>query len=135
LLLSNVSYSAAAIYFQHQNWEKMHVLTINGWQTLFGGLCLLPLTWYEYSPEANTYNMEFWISIIWLALFTSIVAVLIWLVLLRDNPTKAAFWLFLCPIVGFLVAALVLNEPLTWHTFAGAFMVIIGLYLVQKKLK
>jgi len=133
LLASNVSYSLSAVYFQQRDWAGLHILTINGWQTLFGGACLLPFMAYYYEHSANTFGTSFWISIIWLALLTSIGAVMLWLMLLKDNPTKAAFWLFLCPIVGFVFAALVINEPLSWHTFAGSILVLFGLYLVQKK--
>src|SRR5262245_18343099 len=34
LLGSMIVYSAGTIYFSKQNWSDLHVLTINGWQTL-----------------------------------------------------------------------------------------------------
>lgn len=132
LLLCNVSYSAGAIYFSKQNWEQMHILTINGWQTLFGCLYLLPFAIYFYNSEANTFDFGFLGAVVWLAIPASIIASLLWMSLLRKNPTKASAWLFLCPVAGFTIASIIMKEPLTWYTLAGVVLVIIGLYIVQQ---
>lgn len=132
LLLSNLSYSAGAIYFSKQHWQGMHILTINGWQTLFGCLYLLPFAIYFYQPAANVFDFGFIGAVVWLAIPASIIASLLWMSLLRDNPTKASAWLFLCPIAGFIIAAMIMQEPLTWFTLAGVVLVIMGLYLVQR---
>lgn len=132
LLLSNISYSAGAIYFSKQQWNGMHILTINGWQTLFGCLYLLPFALYFYQPAANVFNFSFIGAVVWLAIPASIIASLLWMSLLRENPTKASAWLFLCPIAGFIIAASIMKEPLTWYTLAGVILVITGLYIVQR---
>lgn len=132
LLLCNISYSAGAIYFSRQNWEGLHILTINGWQTMFGCLLLLPFAFYLYQPQANVFNFSFFGSVIWLAIPASIVASLLWMSLLKDNPTKASAWLFLCPVTGFAIASVLMKEPLTLYTLTGVILVIIGLYAVQR---
>lgn len=132
LFLSMLSYSAGAIYFARRNWGKLHMLTINGWQTLIGGVCLLPFMLFFFDPSANTFNRNVWGAVVWLAIPVSVFAVLLWLYLLRDNPVKASAWLFLCPIAGFAIAAILMNEPLSWHTLAGVLLVMAGLYLVQR---
>ena len=132
LLLSNISYSAGAIYFSKQNWQGMHILTINGWQTLFGCLYLLPFALFFYQPAVNVFDLGFLGAVVWLAIPASIIASLLWMSLLRDNPTKASAWLFLCPIAGFAIAAVIMKEPLTWYTLAGVILVIAGLYMVQR---
>ncbi len=132
LLICNVSYSVGAIYFAKQNWKGTHILTINGWQTLFGCLYLVPFAWYYYEPAANTFNANFWGGVLWLGIPTSVIATLIWMSLLKDNPTKASAWLFLCPVAGFAIASVIVDEPLTWHTLAGVVLVIAGLYIVQR---
>ncbi len=133
LFLSMLSYSAGAIYFARQDWGKLHILTINGWQTLIGGVCVLPFAWLFYDGAANTFDGRFWGAVLWLAIAVSVVAVLLWLYLLRDNPIKASAWLFLCPIAGFAIAAVLMGEPLSWHTWAGVLLVMVGLYIVQRR--
>ena len=133
LFLSMLSYSAGAIYFSNQQWRGLHILTINGWQTLIGGLCLLPFMLFYYEDVANQYDLRWLGSVVWLAIPVSIIAVLLWLYLLRDNPVKASFWLFLCPVIGFAIASILMDEPITWHTVVGVFLVMFGLYLVQRR--
>jgi len=133
LLTSMLSYSAGALYFSQKKWNDLHILTINGWQTLLGGIFLLPFVIIFYEPDRNLYDGKWLGSVLWLALAVSITAVQLWLFLLKDNPVKAAFWLFLCPVFGFVIAALLMHEPVDGYTFVGVVFVIVGLYLVQRK--
>lgn len=133
LLLSMLSYSAGAVYFSKTAWNGMNILVINGWQTLVGGIFLLPFLFAFYDSSKNVYNLGSVGGILWLALPVSIAAVQLWLYLLKDDPVKASFWLFLCPVFGFMMAAFLLKEPVSLYTFAGVALVITGLYIVQRK--
>jgi probable blue pigment (indigoidine) exporter len=133
LMTSMLIYSLGVIYFSEKNWQGLHILTINGWQTLLGGLFLLPVTALTWSAEKNHFNAAFAGSVLWLAIPVSIIAVQLWLYLLRENPVKASFWLFLCPIAGFLIAKVMVDEPITAFTITGMLLVIGGLYLVQRR--
>ena len=132
VLFSMITYSTGSLYFTACKWGDLHIFTINGWQTLFGGIFLFPLMIGWYEPAANHFNMLWLLSMLWLAGPVSIVAVLLWLFLLKDNPVKASFWLFLCPVFGFAISAALMGEPLSWWTFAGVMLVVAGLYLVQR---
>ena len=129
---SMISYSVGTIYYSRQKWNDLHILTINGWQTLLGGVFLLPLLIVSYEDAKNTYDIFFWLSVSWLALPVSIIAVLLWLYLLKENPVKASYWLFLCPIFGFFMASLFVREPISLYTVVGVILVIIGLYILNK---
>lgn len=133
LLISMLAYSTGAVYFSKNKWNGLHILVINGWQTLFGGIVLLPFLFAFYNADKNVYDIKSIACIVWLAIPVSIGAVQLWLYLLRDNPVKASFWLFLCPVFGFIIAAVMLKEPVSLNTFIGVALVIAGLYIVQKK--
>ena len=132
LLFSMLFYSAGAIYFSSRNWNGLSLFVINGWQTLLGGLLLLPLTLYNYHDSLNHFNQSFWLSVLWLAIPVSIVAVMLWLWLLQGNAVKAGLWLYLCPVFGFVQAALVLGDGISIFTFMGVGLVLSGLLLAQK---
>lgn len=132
---SMISYSIGTLYYSRQKWDGLHILTINGWQTLLGGALLLPFLLYTYDGSENMYNAAFWLSVSWLAIPVSILAVLIWLHLLKEDPVKSSFWLFLCPVFGFFVARLFVNEPITLYTVIGVVLVIIGLYFLNRRNK
>ncbi len=132
LLFSMLAYSVAGVYFSAKEWGNLSLITINGWQTLFGGIFLLPVTFYFYQPQANNYTYQFLLATSWLAIPVSIFAMLLWLKLLKWDPVKAGLWLFLCPIFGYLIASLVLEEPITKFTFIGVGFVLAALLLAQK---
>jgi len=129
LLFSMVSYSVGAIYFSAKQWDGLSLVTINGWQTLLGGLFLLPFAVFFYKPERNHLNNSFWIAVAWLAIPVSIIAVQLWLWLLQTNAVRAGLWLFLCPLFGFVFAAWWMKEPISVYTIAGVVLVIAGLLL------
>ena len=133
LLTSMLAYSGGAIFYTRQKWNELDVLTINGWQTLLGGVFLLPVAIWNYRPDINSYDGKFWIGVLWLAIPVSIGAVQAWMLLLKRNPVAAAYWLYLCPAFGFLIASMILHEPISFFTIIGFIMVIYGLYLVKKK--
>lgn len=131
MVLSMLCYSVGAIYYSRKDWQGLHILTINAWQTLIGGVLLLPFFMVFYKSSANSFDLRLLFSVLWLALPVSIGAVLIWLYLLRRDTIKASFWLFLCPIAGFAIAALLMKEPLSLYTLVGVIFVLGGLYLTQ----
>lgn len=129
LFLSMLSYSVGAVYFSSKQWNGLSLLTINGWQTLMGGLFLLPLALFFYKGSFNHFSSKFWLSVIWLAVPVSIFAVQLWLWLLQLNAVRAGLWLFLCPLFGFIIAAWFLKDPISIYTIVGVLLVIIGLLL------
>lgn len=137
LIVSMIAYSLGTIYYSRQEWNGLHILTINGWQTIIGGVFLFPALGLTYESGKNTFNADFWFSTAWLAIAVSIGAIQFWLYLLKIDPVKASYWLFLCPIFGFLIAYFVVDEPLTLYTLLGVIFVISGLYISisSKKIK
>ena len=135
LLLSMLSYSVGAIYFSAREWSGLPLLTINGWQTLIGGLLLLPVALFYYKAAFNHFNQAFWDAVLWLAVLVSIIAAQLWLWLLKANAIKAGLWLFLCPVFGFAIAAWLMKDPISIYTIAGVALVVIGLVIAQKNTK
>lgn len=132
LLVSMLSYALAAIYFSAKKWDNLSLLTINGWQTCIGGLLLLPFVIFFYHDQLNHFDLKFWSSVTWLAIPVSIVAVQLWLWLLKTNAVKAGLWLFLCPLFGFIIAAILANEAISLYTFIGVILVLGGLFIAKK---
>ncbi|AEI47223.1 DMT family transporter [Runella slithyformis] len=131
LMAGIVAVSTASVYYSNVKWQLSNLL-INGWQVMLGGFMLLPFTLYFADWQHAQWNLSFWASVGWLIIPVSVVSLQLWFYLLRRDAVKASLWLFLCPIFGFTYSNLLLNEPLSWHTFAGTALVIAGLYVAQR---
>ena len=133
MLLSMLCYSAGTIYFAETRWHLPSIV-INGWQVFIGGILILPFTLIMHHHNTiNHFDNRFWSAEGWLIVPVSIISVQLWLYLLRVDAVRASLWLFLCPVFGFVYAAILLNEPITTYTVTGTILVILGLYLGQKR--
>jgi probable blue pigment (indigoidine) exporter len=133
LVLSMAAYSAGAVYYANVQWTLSRI-SINGWQVFIGGLLLIPFTIILHS-ETNTFDQTFWFSLLWLIVPVSIGAVQLWLRLLKTDAVKASLWLYLCPIFGFIYAAILFQEKITAYTIVGTALVLAALYLGQSQQK
>ncbi len=132
LMVGILSVSAASVYYTSIEW-RLPNLVFNGWQVLLGGLILLPFTLYFADWKSTRWDGQFWFSVGWLIVPVSVVSLQLWFYLLRQDAVKASLWLFLCPVFGFTYSNILLNEPLSWHTFVGTALVVAGLYTAQRE--
>jgi probable blue pigment (indigoidine) exporter len=133
LALSMLTYSFGAVYYAAVQWQSSRI-TINAWQVFIGGWLVLPLALIMHKTE-NTFNLTFWMSLTWLIIPVSVVAVNLWLRLLKSDAVRASLWLYLCPIFGFFYSYVFLGEPLTLYTLGGTVLVMTALYIGQRKPK
>jgi probable blue pigment (indigoidine) exporter len=128
--LSMLAYSIGAVYYSSVKWNLSRSV-INGWQVFMGGLMLLPFTLF-FEAGDTAFDTGFWWSIAWLVVPVSIVAVQLWLYLLKEDAVRASLWLFLCPIFGLAYSTWLLDEPFTLYTLAGTCLVLVSLYVGQR---
>jgi probable blue pigment (indigoidine) exporter len=130
---SQLAYSIGAVYYSRVPW-KLSRMTINGWQVFIGGVLLVPFTLLMHEKK-NAFDLRFFLSLGWLVLPVSILAIQLWLRLLKTDAVRASMWLYLCPVFGFLYASVLLGEPLSAYTFGGTALVLVALYIGQKASK
>jgi len=131
LALSMAAYSLGSVYYATVKWELSRT-TINAWQAFIGGILIIPAALLMHSKE-NHYDLRFWASLLCMIFPVSILAIQLWLRLLKTDAVRASLWLYLCPIFGFIYSAILLNEPFTAYTIAGTALVMAALYIGQKK--
>lgn len=129
LFLSMIMYSLGTIYFQKVNWQQLDRVSLNGWQTLFGALFILPVMVLLWKPGINQWNAGFWSATAWLSIAVSICAVQCWIFLLHHFGEKSSYWLFLSPIFGFFYSAWLTSEPLGILTAIGTLLVLVALWI------
>ncbi len=73
-------------------------------------------------------------SIVYIGLFTSVVAYLLWyFALSRSEASKVAVFANLQPVVTALAAAAWLGEPLVWQLVLGGLLVLLGVRVAQAR--
>jgi len=130
LAASMVTVSVASVYYTSVEW-KLSNLLINGWQVMFGGIFLIPITIVTSDFSTLQGDFKLWMSILWLSLAVSVIGLICWFYLLRIDAVRASLWLFLCPLFGFFFAWWLMDEPVTIYTIGGTTLVLVGLYIGQ----
>ncbi len=101
----------------------------------FGSLFILPLYLIEAAMfrafKATTLTVS---TIILLAIFSSVIATLLWnrgITLM--GVTRAALYLHLIPVFTVILAILFLGEALAFHHFVGAALVATGIFITSRQ--
>lgn len=105
------------------------VFQLNFWQTLTGGVALLPVAWLLGAPIGPV-SPPVVLAVLHLALVVTIGGMALWLALIRAHGagTAASFHL-LNPVFGVALAHLAFATPLRPEDFAGAALIALGLGL------
>ena len=129
--LSMVSYSLGSVYYTTIPWTLPRT-SINAWQVFISGILIAPFTfWFHTKP--NHFDLRFWLSLLWLIVPVSILAVQLWLRLLKTDAVRASLWLYLCPIFGLTFSTILLHEPFTVYTVIGTALVFVAVFIGQRK--
>jgi len=75
-----------------------------------------------------------WISILWLGILGSGLAVLmLWYLIHEIGPTRATMVTYLFPVGGVILGVLFLNEQLSWQLLVGTVLIVASLAVVNWK--
>src|SRR5271157_2654156 len=114
--------------------SKYDPLTILNYVFIFGTIGLIPF--YLLTPHVPVTSIptDAIASIIFLALFCSIIAYLVYNIALEKmDASRVAVYIYFVPLSTIVLAALVLREPLTMATAGGGLMVLLGMYIAEMK--
>lgn len=76
-----------------------------------------------------TTDAHFFGALSWLVFVTSIGTMVLWFYLLKKDAVRANNWLFLTPVFGYSLAALLLNETVSIYDMMATIFVVSGLLL------
>lgn len=132
-LLGTLAWAVYTVLGKRAN-EKYSALTVLNYVFIFGTIELLPL--YLLSPHTSlvAFTGLTWLSIGFLTICCSLIAFLVYNYGLEKLPASTvAVFIYVMPLSGVLLAALVLGEVLTVFTLAGAALIIFGMILAEKR--
>jgi len=118
------------------------VLTRNGavksmaWLFIFASVVCVPIGFYSMSGvQIGSIQTTIWLLILYIAIVATALPYLFnaW-ALARLNPSTVAVYIYLQPVIGFLLATALLRETVGLNFLAAALLIFAGVYLVTKNL-
>ncbi len=119
------------------------VVTRNGafrsmmWIFLFAAIICVPLGIVSMSKvDIPSVTPRIWLLVLHIAIFATAVPYLLnaW-ALARVNPSVVAVYIYLQPMIGFLLAVIFLGERVGYNFIAAAALIFSGLFLVTRKFR
>lgn len=99
--------------------STMFWLPVGGWEILTYG-------WHPLSVSA-------WLSIGWMALMVTVIGYLAWFQgLAKVDGSAAASTLFIQPLLGTLLAVVLLHDQLTLMTIVGGIFIVVSVFLISR---
>lgn len=114
--------------------SKYDPLTVLNYMFIIGTICLIPFYFLTPHVPVTAIPLDAIGSIVFLALFCSIIAYLVYNIALeRMDASKVALYIYFVPLSTIALAWLILGETLTMATIGGGLMVLLGMYLAEIK--
>ena len=117
------------------------VITRNGafrsmmWVFIFAALVCIPLGAFSFSRiDGSSIEPVIWLVILYISIFATAAPYLLnaWAIT-RVNPSTVAVFIYLQPMVGFLMAVLFLGEHIDFKFIIAAALIFTGVFLVTRK--
>jgi len=114
-----------------ERYPAVSVLTYCTWA---GTIFLLPFAFFDFPVDLFQVSPWVWANIIYLGLFGSAAAYLLWnAALTRVAMATAGAYLYLLPVASAAIAAVFLHEAVTIFTLVGGGLALIGTYWASDK--
>lgn len=124
--------SALATILVKRSGKEISSLVMTSGQMMLGSILLLIVGFVGKSPDI-TINTKGILVLLYSSIISSL-AYAIWYYLLSRNPaSEITFLRLFIPIFGTVLSAIVLGESLTYYILFGLFLVVLGVYFINKK--
>lgn len=114
--------------------KGMPVIQTNAFGMLYGGIIIALVAFVSGAEISFDYRFEYLASLAYLALFGSIIAFGSYLTLIgKIGADKAAYVLFVIPVIAVALSVLFEDYQLGWHVAAGMILILGGNVIVLRK--
>ena len=113
----------------------LHPLSLLTVVCAVGAVCHGPFVAYEIATgEQVVLSVKSAVSLTFLAIFPSVVAILIWNNAIgRIGPSESTFYMYLIPVFTAILAIPLLGESIDVYHIVGAILIVIGVTLASRK--
>ena len=114
--------------------ERYSTITMNTYAYVGGAVALLPLTLWEAARQPlATVSAGAWLAAIYMALFPSVIAYLIYYhALAHMAASRVSAFSYLQPVFASIMGVAILGESLGAPVIAGGLVILAGVYLAER---
>ncbi len=129
MVIAALSWAAGTLLMRRPGWGDVPLLVTV--QMAFGSVALTLVAAFEWTQPLHVTPVAV-LSLIYLAVFATVLVFLLWFWLVqRHGAGRVSPFIFIMPLSGVLLGALLLGEPLPPLLFPGLALVALGLILVH----
>lgn len=109
-------------------------ISLTTYAFLLGSLGLIPFASQSLFEEVATMSNTGWIAVLFLALCPTVISYLLWYMALEiKNASELSVYLYFIPVISTMISSIILHEQITLLFIIGGTLVILALYIVNKK--
>jgi drug/metabolite transporter (DMT)-like permease len=132
LLASAFLWAVTIVYYKIIS-EEVHPYWIGFFQAAIGSIVVYPFALVT-GGVVFIFDLPYLLSLAYVTVLSTVVAFSLWFYLLRsEDAAKVSSSSFMIPVVALVSSNLLLGETINLPQMAGVFMVLAGVYLVNRK--
>jgi drug/metabolite transporter (DMT)-like permease len=135
LIIANSLSYGAYIAISKNLLKRYGALTVITWIFIFGSFMTLPAGAWSMSESSSVESAGpfIWLAVLYIILVPTVGAYYLnaW-ALARVQPSTVAVYIYLQPLIAFILAPLILNEPLNSRTWVAALLIFAGVAIVSR---
>jgi drug/metabolite transporter (DMT)-like permease len=136
LIVANSLSYGAYIAISKSMLKRYGALTVITWIFIFGTVFTVPVgAWSLAESDAvKSASALIWLAVIYIILVPTVGAYYLnaW-ALARVEPSTVAVYIYLQPLIAFILAPLLLHEPLSSRTWIAALLIFAGVAIVSRR--
>lgn len=136
LIVANSLSYGAYIAISKDMLKRYGALTVITWIFIFGSFMTIPFGAWSVagSQTVQSAGPLIWLVVIYIILVPTVGAYYLnaW-ALARVSPSTVAVYIYLQPLIAFILGPLVLNEPLNSRTWIAALLIFAGVAVVSRR--
>jgi len=135
-VIAMFSWSLGTVFLS-RNKENINPYYGVGWQMLLSSLILFVVSSLTQPVVPLTeISRQTWLVILYLVFFGSLLAFAAFIFSMKKLPAAvASLYAYMNPLVAMMLAALILDETLTWDILWGSVVTLLGVFLVNYSIK
>lgn len=136
LIVANSLCYGAYIAISKDMLKRYGALTVITWIFLFGTILTVPVGMWSMAESSTVQSAGplVWLVVLYIILVPTVGAYYLnaW-ALARVSPSTVAAYIYLQPLIAFILAPVILNEPLNSRTWIAALLIFAGVAIVSRR--